>query len=195
MYFNNFLFYFWGIVFKPQVALKKLSKDVNLTKYLLVLVVVYYLMVLVGLGFSEGKIPIQGNNNMERLVSEYLNLLFSTLYIFRFLPIWIVYGFSVFLISRLFSKKGSALVVIVALGFIGIAFGVSNLILALFNKLPSVVFIRYAFFVWVIYLDILAVSVLTAVSKLKAFLILMTIFILVVILFFLGMILYVGPKL
>lgn len=192
MYFNNFLFYFWGIVFKPQATLKKLSKDVNLTKYLLVLVIVYYLMVLAGLGLSVEKIPIQGNNNLERLVSEYLNLLFST---YRFLPIWIVYGFSVYLISRLFSKKGSALVVIVALGFIGIVFGVSDLILSLFNKLPVAVFVRYAFFVWVIYLEILAISVLTSVSKLKALLILMTLFILVVILFFLGMVLYVSSKL
>ncbi|MDO8657500.1 MAG: YIP1 family protein [Candidatus Levybacteria bacterium] len=180
---DKFINYLKEIIFFPKKAFKRLSQEKNLNSYFFY-IVIYQIIFGFAYRFLYSELlrpqsPMLSLDPGYQKVLKTYDILFYTYTPITTIIFWFGITGLIYLIIKIFSKKGSFALFFVAQGLIGIIVGTTNLALQLLNMLISIPLLRVIDFgvsVWSIYLSVLAISIIFSISKKKSLLIILIVF-------------------
>lgn len=162
---SDFLLYAKGIIFQPEKTLKKFSSDNRTSAYIYL-----FLILQVVLGFlRQDRVPqnIFQPSPIAISVKFYLDFISSSP--FSSLLLFFIITSILHLVSRRYSKKGSLKILIKCLGFIT-TFGA--IIFFVLNSVSYLKILQPVFTIWIIYLEMVVISVVYDVTFKKSLIIL-----------------------
>ena len=164
-----------GIVFSPTKTFRAIAKEKKAPlSFLLTIAICLQVLIILQLLLAP-----QENQDITSTSSTYNNFViyFSKFYPLLIVPLWLVDAAIIYAVARRYSTKGSLISLAIALGltrFIANIFGVAQATVTVHTGLTNqtlFLFLFIPFYLWIIYLQILAISIIYTLSKGRAFLI------------------------